>query len=365
MKLKALERRGKRLLIAVLGFLLGAGSVSPRRIARRRLHRVLVVRQDERLGNVLLITPLLGGLRRALPGAHICVLVSRRFADVLRGNDDIDRILTFDKRRMLRNPFRLVSLIRTLRKGSFNLAVDGGPIDDISLNNSLLTYLSGAPLRLGHRRGDSHLFLTTEVPVVQGKRTEVDHHLDLLRYLFGDVPAGRMKMSLFPEERDRAVQRGRSWGLRSDDVVVGLHVGGRGKKRWAAGQFYSLAERLISRYGVRVLLFWGPNERELVRPFQSQVLRGLSIPPLLPIRDLAAQVERCAVFICNDTGPMHMARAVGTPTVAIFRKPNYDRYGPPDRKNKVVYQRDGEVTVDDVMAAFDGLMKSHRRIEST
>ncbi len=357
MRLKAIERRGKRLLISVLGFLLGTSPISPRRIARSRLHRVLVVRQDERLGNVLLITPLLEGLRRALPGAHISVLVSPRFADILRGNADIDRILTFDKRRLLRNPLRLVSLIRTLRQGSFDLSIDGGPVDDISLNNSLLTYLSGAPLRLGHHRGDRHLFLTVEVPVVQGSRTEVDHHLDLLRHIFGDVPAGRLKICLFPEERDRAVERHRSWGLRSDDAVVGLHVGGRGKKRWAAEHFYSLAEQLISRYGVKVLLFWGPNERELIRRYRSRTLRGLSIPPLLPIRDLAAQLERCAVFICNDTGPMHMARAVGTPTVAIFRKPNYGRYGPPDQRNRVVYQRDGNVTVDEVLAAYDELIK--------
>jgi len=360
MRLKAIERKGKRLMVTVLGFLLGTSPVFPKRISRSRLRRVLVVRQDERLGNLLLVTPLLESLRRALPEAHISVLVSRRFAEILRGNNDIDAILTLDKRRLLRNPFRLVSLIRTLRRGSFDLAIDCGPVDDISLNNSLLTYLSGAPLRLGHRRGDSHIFLNIEVPVAGGQRSEVDHHVDLARHIFGEIPAGQMKLCLSPEERDRAVRRLRGWGLRSDDLVIGVHVGGRGRKRWPAQNFYDLGRRLIARFGIKILLFWGPNERELIRRFRGENSAGLLIPPLLSIRDLAAQIERCAVFVCNDTGPMHLARAVGTPTVAIFRKPNYHRYGPPDEKNRVLYRRDVEITVDDVVPVLGELIEPHR-----
>jgi heptosyltransferase-2 len=363
MRLKAIERRGKDLLRSVLGGLLRTRPVPVERVRPDRIGRILVVRQDERLGNLLLITPLLSGLRRSLPRAHIAALVSGRFAEVLRHSDDIDAILTLDKRRLLRNPFRLVSLIRTLRKRSFDLAIDCGPVDDISLNNSLLTYLSGAPLRLGHRRGDSHIFLNIEVPVRGGRRSEVDHHLDLARHIFGEIPAGPLKLCLSPGERDRAVHRLRAWGLRGDDVVIGVHVGGRGRKRWAAENFYHLSRRLIARFGVKILLLWGPNERELIRRFRGGTPEGLLIPPLLPIRDLAAQIERCAAFICNDTGPMHLARAVGTPTVAIFRMPNYHRYGPPDADNKVLYRPDGEVTVDDVMPVLGELIGPHRHAE--
>jgi len=364
MRLKAVERQGKKLLRNFLSSLLRTRPVSPRRVQPGRIRRVLVVRQDERLGNVLLVTPLLLGLRRFLPEAHITVLVSRRFADVLRGNDDIDAILTLEKRRLLRNPFRLIPLIGTLRKGSFDLAIDCGPVEDISLNNSLLTFLSGAPLRLGHRRGDSRLFLNIEVPVIPGERTEVDHHLDLVRYVFGDISAGRMKLCLTPDEREKAAHRLRSWGLCSGDVVAGLHLGGRGGKRWSAENFYSLGEQIISRFGCQVLLFWGPNERDLIRQFRDRAFKGLLIPPLLTIRDLAAHIERCAVFVCNDTGPMHLARAVGTPTVAIFRKPNYTRYGPPDRTNRVIYRQNGDVTVEDVLSAFREVIEPDRRIES-
>jgi len=364
MRLKDIERRAKGFLKTVLGALLRTRPARAEDVRPDRIGRVLVVRQDERLGNMLLITPLLHELRRSLPRARITALVGRRFGDVLRGNDDIDTLLTIDKRKLLRNPLRLVSLIRTLRRGSFDLAIDCGPVDDISLNNSLLTYLSGAPLKLGHRRGDSRLFLTIEVPVAGGERTEVDHHLDLLRHLFGDVPAGPMKLHLFPGERDRAVRRLRDWGLRDEDTVIGVHIGGRGGKRWAAENFRSLGERLISRFGVKVLLFWGPNEDELIGRFRDRPIEGLLIAPLLTVRDLSAHIERCAVFVCNDTGPMHLARAVGTPTVAIFRRANYQRYSPPDEHNRVVYRPGGEVAVEDVLSAVGELIEPHRPTRS-
>jgi heptosyltransferase-2 len=365
MKLKAIERKGKSFLKTVLGALLKTRPVPMEDVRPDRIGRVLVVRQDERLGNLLLITPLLHELRRVLPRARITALASRRFGDILRGNDDIDTLLTFDKRELLRNPLRLVRLIRTLRRASFDLAIDCGPVDDISLNNSLLTYLSGAPLRLGHRRGESRPFLNLEVPVAGGERAEVDHHLDLLRYLFGDVPAGPMRLRLFPGEQDRAARRLRDRGLRDDDTVIGVHIGGRGGKRWAAENFRSLSEQLIFRFGVKILLFWGPNEEELIGRFRDRPVEGLLIAPLLTIRDLAAHIQRCAVFVCNDTGPMHLARAAGTPTVAIFRRANYQRYGPPDEHNRVIYRPDGEVAVDDVLSTVRELIEPRRPTRSS
>jgi ADP-heptose:LPS heptosyltransferase len=357
---KAIEKKGKRLIMAALRLILGARPASAEQISPRRLRRILVVRQDERLGNLLLITPLFEALRKHLPRARITALVSRRFGDVLRCNPDIDEILSFDKRRLLRNPFRLISLVRTLRKRSFELAIDCGPVDDVSLNNSLWTLLSGAALRLGHLRGDSHLFLNILVPTTGSERWEVDHHLDLLRHLFGEVPAGRVKIALSDQERQGALRRWRQWGFGDDEVAVALHIGGRGRKQWGIDRFLALARNVISQHGVKVLLFWGPNEGELIRQLDEGPLPGLHLVPPLPVRELAAQLERCRVFVGNDSGPMHLAVAVGTPTVAIFLKPNYPRYGPRGRHDRIVHQYGGDVTVGDVLAAVGECLRARR-----
>jgi ADP-heptose:LPS heptosyltransferase len=356
MRLKAVERNGKRLLMAIMGPLLGTRPVSQGWVHRRRLRRILVVRQDERLGNVLLITPLLEGLRRVLPKARISVLVSRRFAPVLQGNGDIDQLLTFDKRQLLKHPLRLAAFLKGLRRGSFDLAIDCGPVDDVSLNNSLLTYLSGARWRVGHQRGNSHIFLNLSVPRRNGERHETERHLDLLRHLFGDIPAGPPKILLRPEERARAVQRWRTWGLGDAERAVAVHLGGRGDKQWGIERYRMLADRLVSQDGVKVILFWGPDEKEMVQRLDAGSRPGVIVSPLLAVRDLAAQIEMCSVFVGNDTGPLHLASAVRTPTVAVFLQPNFNRYGPRGGENIVIHHPHGHITTEQVHAAVRELL---------
>ena len=113
MRLKALEKRGKKVALAFLRPLLGGRPLARKGLVERRLERVLVVRQDERLGNLILITPFLEALRKILPRAHMAALVSSRYADVLCGNPDVDEIIPFDKRQFLRNPLRFMVFFAT------------------------------------------------------------------------------------------------------------------------------------------------------------------------------------------------------------------------------------------------------------
>jgi heptosyltransferase-3 len=352
MKLKVLEKGGKKLVLAILRPLLSSPPVGPEVMLGPRPERVLVVRQDERLGNVLLITPLLEALRKILPRSHMAVLVSNRFADLLRGNPDVDQVIVFDKRQLLHNPLRFITFLRDLRRQAFELAIDSGPADGLSLNNALMTFFSGAPVRLGYLRGESHLFLNLQAPRPLKQRSEIDNHLGLLRFFFGQAPAGGVKISLTPEERQAAAQHLCSLGFREGDLIVGMHVGGRGGKAWPIDRFAHLARRLIREHHAKVILYWGPNERDVIQEFSNEPLQGLYVSPLLQIRELASQLERCTAFVSADTGPMHLALAVGTPTVTIFRVPNFERYGQQGPQNKVVYRPGGDVSVDDVLAAF-------------
>lgn len=356
MRSKALEKGGKKLVLALLRPLLGGSPLGPEVLTDRRPKRILVVRQDERMGNVLLIIPFLESLRKILPRAEITALVSRRFSSVLVGNPAVDEIMPFDKKGLIRNPLRLIAFFRKLRSMAFDLAIDCGPVDGLSLNNALLTYLSGAPLRLGYLREQSHLFLNLLVPRPHGERSEIDHHLNLLRFSFGSVPGGRVKIYLTAEERQRVARQQRQWGLREGDLLVGLHVGGRGQKRWPLERFARLARRLIQDHGAKVILFWGPNEEGEVRQFERSAPRGLLVPPLMRVRELAAHVERCAVFISGDTGPMHLAQALGTPTICVFRVPNFRRYGGQGPRNRIVYRPGGDVPVEDVLTTFGDLL---------
>jgi len=357
MRLKTLERSGKRVVLALLGSLLKSHPLDRKDLLNRRLKRILVLRQDERLGNLILITPFLEALRHLFPRAHLVALVSSRFASVLHGNPDVDEIIPFDKRMFIRHPFRFTVFLRYLRRRAFDLAIDCGPVDGLSLNNSVMTYLSAAPVRLGYLRGQSQLFLNLLVPRAREARSEIDYHLDLLRFSFGGSHNGRVKVCLSAQERERVALRQRDWGLTEGDLLVGIHVGGRGQKRWPAERFVQLAQQLIHDHGAKVVLFWGQGEHGLIRQLENRPHRNLVIAPPLEIRDLAGHLQRCTVFISGDTGPMHLALAVGTPTIAIFRVANLQRYGNQGPRNRVVFRPGGDVSVGDVLAAFRDLLR--------
>jgi len=357
MRLKTLEKSGKGVILALLGALLKSRPLDRKDLLNHRLERILIVRQDERLGNLILITPFLEALRHLLPCAHLAALVSSRFASVLHGNPDVDEIIPFDKRMFIRHPFRFMVFVHCLRRKVFDLAIDCGPVDGLSLNNAVMTYLSGAPARLGYLRGQSHLFLNQWVPRPREARSEIDYHLDLLRFTFGGFHNGRLKVCLSAQEKERVAQLQKDWGLIDGDLLVGIHVGGRGQKRWPAERFVQLAQHIIRDHGAKVLLFWGPGEHGLVRQLENGAHRDLLIAPPLEIRELAGHLQRCTVFISGDTGPMHLALAVGTPTIAIFRVANLQRYGSQGPHNRIVFRPGGDVPVGDVLAAFRDLLR--------
>jgi ADP-heptose:LPS heptosyltransferase len=349
MRLKALETKGKGVLLALIRPLL-RGRLLEREILRDRpIQRILVVRQDERLGNLILITPFLEGLGNRMPQAHITALVSVRFGDILRNNPAVDTILSFDKRHFLWNPIRFARFVRALRRCRFDLAVDCGPVDGLSLNNALMTYLSGAPVRLGYLRGHSDTFLNLLAPRPVPESSEVEIHLNLLRFCFGQIPSSRPKVYLTAPEKEAAARVQDRWGLRQEDLLVGIHIGGRGQKRWPVERFASLAGQLIENHDVKVVIFWGPGEKELLKAIPEDHSKGLFLAPALEVRELASHIQRCDVFISCDTGPMHLALALERPTVAIFRQPNYERYGQRGVLNRVVFRPGGDVAEEDVL----------------
>jgi len=135
------------------------------------------------------------------------------------------------------------------------------------------------------------------------------------------------------------------------DGVVGIFTGGRVSrlKRWPPENFVALAAALKSR-GAKVALFVGPEERELIPFFQKAV--GAGVPVLFEpsVRGFAAMVAACALFITCDSGPMHLACAVGTRTLAIFQKADHRHWGPPEAICRIVYQ-EGGATVEQVLEA--------------
>jgi ADP-heptose:LPS heptosyltransferase len=239
----------------------------------------------------------------------------------------------------------------SLRAGQPELAIDASPAHTTSLLNGLITWGSGAAWRLGYEREDAAAFLNLRVP--RGGPTHESIQLyDLARYLHPDLPPAPPPLIQAPAAgMDLAAHAYRRWGKAEGTPVVGIHLGGRRRKRWATERFEAVAGMLAAR-GTVVVVFSGPAERPLLEAMAPPGPRRVYAPPT-DVRGLKALISGLDAFVSGDCGPMHLAAALGVPCIAIFRVGDHARYGPVGREHRVLHRAEGEVEPDEVVAAVE------------
>ncbi len=357
--MKQFERAGKRLGLAIARRWIAGERLDPAAIDLSRLERILVVRQDRRLGNLVLLTSLLLGLRRAASRAEITVVAPHAFAGILDGHPAVDRILPLDHRRLLRSPWTMAPWRTSVRSTRPELAIDASPIHRMSFLNGLVTWGSGAPYRLGYERGEAGVFLNLLAPVPAEPAHESVLLHDLLRILRPDLPPAPLPELAIPAgARDAAARAYRRWGIAEGSPVVGLHPGGRRRKRWPIERF-AQAARDLGAQGCTVIIFWGEAERPFLETMGAPGPRRIFAPPT-DVRGFLTLACRLDAFVSGDLGPMHLAAALGIPCVAIFRLDDHGRYGPRGAGHRVLYRRDGEVAPEQVVPAVLEVLDTRR-----
>ncbi len=281
--------------------------------------RILLIRLSS-LGDVVLTTPAIRAVRAAFPDAHIAMLVGKRAAPVLRENPHLDEILLFDRTAKDKDTGEMLRVRRILRSRNFTLAIDL----QRKFRTAVLMYLSGASERVG-----SGALATVRVPE-RGNKHATAHYFDLLEAI--GIPAVESKLAIYltADERTAAAARFAAAGAAPSGIKVGLFPGAGWKLReWMPERFAAVGDRLIERFGAAVLIFGGPGETALVARVAAR-MRGcpVSFAGALSVRELAASVAECDLFLTNDTGPMHIAAAVGTPTLSLFGPGNHVRFQP-------------------------------------
>jgi len=300
--------------------------------------KILVV-QTSFLGDVVLTTPLIAEIRRRFPHAHLAVLCTPRGKDILEGHPDIDEIIVYHKRRDGGRRQSIWHMARELRARGFTMAISPHK----SFRTALLLFLSGIPRRIGFRQSAGWFFFHERVNR-DSSRHDVERNLSLLAAL-GDMPreSGRApRVEVTPSAKKTAEEVFRSLGIDGDGPVFGINPGSVwATKRWIPEGYAKLIVALKRRYGGQVVLFGGEDDREIAEKIIA--LSGnacVSLVGRIGLRELAAAIERCDVFITNDSGPMHVAVARGVPVVAIFcaTTPSLGFY--PYARNAVVVEKE-------------------------
>ncbi|HVG29102.1 MAG TPA: glycosyltransferase family 9 protein [Pyrinomonadaceae bacterium] len=330
--------------------------------------RNILVIDFGQMGDVMLSLPALAALRQRFPRARITVAVGKPGRQIVELTGSADEVMVVD-RVALRDGFapaslfRIAQIVKEVRRRRFDFVVD---LHSLSETN-LLGYFSGAPQRLYSRRpGRSLDFLSNfrpAAPVEDREKHAVERYLDVLAPLrVGEVSrAPRLPLR---EEAERAVdQLFRKLKIGRDAPLVGVFPGaGNPSREWRLERFAEIAERVARNDGLRTVVFLGPEERARSREIRAAFPpRTTSVVDNLDIPRLACALARMSVLVSNDTGPVHVAAAVGTPAVVLVGRPTRDGYEPVGERHRVIYGRDiDSITVEEVYAATRTVLAAER-----
>jgi len=319
-------RRALTDLICLVGMAVGKAARALRADRKAIVpQRILVVRRGG-LGDVLMATPLLRGLREHFPSARVFVLASKQAVAGLNECPWVDRILEVPTSKK-----EWLTLLRKLRKERIDTAF----ILHRFFAASLLTVLAGIPQRLGFEWKDHGFALTGSIRFTP-TRSQTLQIGQLLTLVGKPAADAGMEFAVSEDAIRCARELLEGWGYDAAKSLVGIHPGGgetagssEPAKRWLPERFGRLADLLVQRGVVQVVMLQGPGDE----PFVEEALknmkgRALGVAAGLPLGVFAALMRECDLVVANDSGPMHIAAAQKVPVVAIIG-PTHPAYTPP------------------------------------
>jgi len=339
--------------------------------------RILIVRTD-RIGDVLLSTPVIKALRDAYPNAYIAMMVSPYAKDIIDSNLYLDEVIIYDKDSQHKKWRRSIKFALSLKKKKFDLAIVLHPTNRVHL----VTFFAGIPKRVGYDRKMGFLLTDRRKHSKQlGEKHELEYSLDLVRYLGIEPKDKSLFMPIRPESEKWVDELFKIEGIKRTDKLLAIHPGAScPSKIWPIERFAETADRLTEKYSFKVLVIAGPKDMHAAQ----EVLKNMRHPALnlagkISVSQLASVLKRCQLFISNDSGPVHIASAVGTPVVSIFGRNQKGlsplRWGPVGERDKILHKEVGcieclahncikdfaclkAITIDDVVVAADAILKS-------
>lgn len=337
-RLQIYEPRERALVRAADTAIAPLGWMRRRVDVRTDVRRVLLLRL-ERIGDLLMVLDAIRDARAAWPAATIDLVVGSWNAPLARLIPDVTTIDVVDAPWLARGARAtswpsLIAHARGWRRGNFDLVVNFEP----DIRSNFLAWLSGAPRRVGYWSGGGGAFLTDALEYAPKSHVSENARVLVARAAGRALPARpRMTPALVPPADASARAAERLGPPRRP--LVGVHVsGGRESKQWHLDRFASVARELASARGATIVLTGTEADRPVVDVVKGNLsgLRVIDASSGVDVPTLAALLERLDLYITSDTGPMHLAAAMGTPVVALFGPSQPERYGPRARLERIV-----------------------------
>ena len=294
--------------------------------------RILFIKPSS-LGDIVHALPTLAALRRRFPQAHIAWLVKRQWAELLERVEGLDRVWAVGP-----GIAAWLAEVPRLRAERFDLAVDLQGL----FRSACMARLAGCPERVGFANGreGSPLFYTQRVVVPTPEMHAVDRYLLVADALGAARPeTTQFQFKVLPVEREQMSAVLSRAGVRAGSPWIAMNVSARWPtKRWPVESFAAVADRLHEEGAGPVVLIGGPDDRVDAQMVKALVKTSsiMDVTGLTPLGLLPALLQSASVLLTNDSGPMHVAAAVGTPVVALFGPTSPVRTGPYGAQHRVL-----------------------------
>ena len=297
----------------------------------------VLVRATNWVGDMVMCMPAIASIRKNYPDAHICALVRPPLHELLEGSPAVDEIIPYDRKNRYAGPAGVARVARELRKKKFDRAI----LLQNAFEAALVAFLAKIPRRMGYTTDGRGLLLTQGVKVSEETRGrhQVYYYLDLLTALGLKTGSPAPRLHVRKDELKKAEALLRENGVKRGSLVVGINPGAQYgvAKRWHPERFGAVADRLAREYGARIVIFGGPGEVSVAGAVEASMKAGaVNLAGRTGLRELMALIKTCRLFITNDTGPMHVSAALGTPTLAVFGSTDPVRTGPFGQGHRVV-----------------------------
>lgn len=287
------------------------------------------------LGDTVLALPAVYRIRDIFPSAQISVIGLPHIAELFREYPYVDGIMVYPVRK---NKSDLLPAAFTIRRERFDLAV----LFPNSLRSAIITRLSGIPLRCGYNKDGRGLLIN--IPAKLSKEIKKVHQSEYYLNIADTLPkvlpspCGRglmggeaPKLFLSKKEEQNAEDFLIKNNITPEDLIIGINPGAAygSSKRWFPERYGNVARSIIKKYKCKIIVFGSQKETDIANEIASVAeAHVLNLAGKTTVRELMAFISRCRLLITNDSGPMHIAAALGIPVTAIFGSTDPVKSGP-------------------------------------
>ena len=288
------------------------------------------------IGDLLLSAPALRALRNSYPEAEISILVPAGVSGIVRRLSCIDNVFTFDLEyggivplgKVLRN----LKILLILRKKKFDVAINMRTLYSArgAKKIKLLLDFVMPKVKVGRDTEGRGYFFDIKIPETRlGQKYEMEYDIDTVKALGAEVNDRSIDFNIDVQSLDRVERILEKEGLSKGDTLIGVHPGGMPSRAWPVENFAKVIEDINGRISCGFVITGGRDEVNLARHLTVITdAKTANLAGRLNTAELGAVIERCDVFITNDTGPMHIAAILKTPLVAIFGPGDITRFDP-------------------------------------